>query len=318
MSLEREQHRALREASQWYARLADEQVDSDAERAWRHWVAADEANQRAWQYIEAVSQRFDGLRDVGNSLPVGDTLKRLQRRRLTRRGSLKCIAALGVTSVATWMFAPYEHWLAGERTAVGEVRQLSLMDGSRVWLNTDSSLDSDLGAGRRRLSVHRGDVFVEAVAGKSPMTVTTAAAELSCERGRFALRGGGDAQAQVLAVYDGRVDLRTRGGQVQQLAAGKQCRFGRDAIVAVEAAEPRYEAWTRRLLLAHNESLGELLSELSRYRHGIIHVSPDVAALRVTGSFPTSNTDMALEMLGASLPIRVDVPLPWWVNVSAA
>ena len=86
MSLEREQHRALREASQWYARLADEQVDSDAERAWRHWVAADEANQRAWQYIEAVSQRFDGLRDVGNSLPVGDTLKRLQRRRLTRRG----------------------------------------------------------------------------------------------------------------------------------------------------------------------------------------------------------------------------------------
>ena len=42
MSLGREQHRALREASQWYARLADEQVDSDAERAWRHWVAADE------------------------------------------------------------------------------------------------------------------------------------------------------------------------------------------------------------------------------------------------------------------------------------
>ncbi len=88
--------------------------------------------------------------------------------------------------------------------------------------------------------------------------------------------------------------------------------------MAVEAAEPRYEAWTRRLLLAHDEPLGELLSELSRYRHGIIHVSPDVAALRVTGSFPTSNTDMALEMLGASLPIRVDVPLPWWVNVSAA
>ena len=318
MNLDSEQHRALREASHWYARLADEQEDADVKRAWRHWLEANDANRQAWLHIEAVSRRFDGLRHAGSSLPVGDTLNRLQQRRISRRGALKCFAALGMTTAATWMFSPHEHWLADERTAVGEVRELSLADGSRVWLNTDSSLDMRVGEGRRHLAIQRGDIFVDAVAGKLPMTLSTAAAELSCERGRFALRRGDDTQGDVLAVYGGRVRVQTRRGDVQQIEAGQQCRFRRDAIMAVEAAEPRHEAWTRHLLLAHDEPLGELLAELSRYRHGIIHVSPDVAALRVTGSFPTLNTDMALEMLGASLPIRVDVSLPWWVNVGAA
>ena len=68
-------------------------------------------------------------------------------------------------------------------------------------------------------------------------------------------------------------------------------------------ADNAREAWTRGLLLAEDIALHELIAELSRYRPGHITLAAEIANLKVYGAFPLQDTDRALNMLGATLPI---------------
>ena len=101
----------------------------------------------------------------------------------------------------------------------------------------------------------------------------------------------------------------------QVVASGQQLRFTRSAIGAAQAAEPARQAWASGVLLAEDTALGELVRTLSQYRSGYLGCDPRVAALRVTGAFPIHDTDRALEMLTAALPVRVRTTLPWWTTV---
>ena len=61
--------------------------------------------------------------------------------------------------------------------------------------------------------------------------------------------------------------------------------------------------------------LGDLLAALGKYRSGHLGVAEQVADLRVTGSFPLTNTDLALESLVPALPVKIERHTQWWVNV---
>ncbi|MCY1372875.1 Protein FecR [compost metagenome] len=119
----------------------------------------------------------------------------------------------------------------------------------------------------------------------------------------------------LLNVYEGAVEVRTAQGQVQVVEAGRQVAFSENHIPTPTAATATREAWRRGLLLADNLPLGQLLQELSQYRHGHLGCDPTVAGLAVMGSFPLKDTDQALRLLEAALPVRVQKPLDWWVNV---
>jgi transmembrane sensor len=75
-------------------------------------------------------------------------------------------------------------------------------------------------------------------------------------------------------------------------------------------------AWSRKLLIATQMRLGDFLQELGRYRHGHLACDPALANLRLVGSYPLGDTDHALDMLQATLPVQVKRTLPWWVTVT--
>jgi transmembrane sensor len=47
-------------------------------------------------------------------------------------------------------------------------------------------------------------------------------------------------------------------------------------------------------------------------------VAPDVADLRITGSFPLHDTDKALSALLPTLPVQIERHTPYWVTVAKA
>ena len=71
-------------------------------------------------------------------------------------------------------------------------------------------------------------------------------------------------------------------------------------------------------LNAEGMPLAHLLQTLGRYRHGHLGWHPEVATLSVMGAFPLNDTDRALELLQAALPVRVQRLTPWWVTVEPA
>ncbi|MCY1454052.1 Protein FecR [compost metagenome] len=75
------------------------------------------------------------------------------------------------------------------------------------------------------------------------------------------------------------------------------------------------DAWTRGMLVVDNVRLADLVAALGQYRSGYLSVADEVADLRVTGSFPLSNTDLALASLVPALPVKIERHTQWWVNV---
>ncbi|RYY93978.1 MAG: iron dicitrate transport regulator FecR, partial [Comamonadaceae bacterium] len=212
---------------------------------------------------------------------------------------------------------------ADHHTGTGERRDLTLPDGSRVWLNTATAVQTNWGADLRRLVLLGGEILVQTAPdeepgphGPRPFVVDTAFGRLQALGTRFAVRHG--AQQSRLDVFDGAVAIRTAAGPTLRVAAGSAARFNGDAVGPLLAADRAREAWSRGRLPADGLPLRELLAELSRYRRGHISVAPDVAGLKVMGVYPTDNTDQALDMLARSLPIRVQRSLPWWTTVEGA
>jgi len=133
---------------------------------------------------------------------------------------------------------------------------------------------------------------------------------------RFSVRL--DGEQTLLAVYEGAVEARTRGGAQTTLPAGRQLRFSPDSLGPVQPADPAREAWRRGVLVAKNITLSKVVAELRRYRHGHLGLAPEVAKLRVFGNFPLTDTDDTLDMLAAALPVRIRRTLPWWVSIEPA
>lgn len=317
-------HRVLEEAAHWFAALRCGEPDETQRDAWREWLARSEEHGRAWLYVERIGQRFGAVQASGAPGAALGALEAVRHRRLGRRQVLGSLAGLGVSGLLGYLawrqgalpeFAMA--WMADYRTATGEIREVRLADGSRLWLNTASAVNADFDTRRRRIVLVSGEILLQTAAdARRPFLVDTAHGRLRALGTRFSVRVG-DA-GTLLAVYGGAVEIAAAGGARQVVPAGRQARFTGEAIAALQPADRARQAWTDGVLLARNITLGELLGELARYHRGHLGVAPEVAHLRVLGSYPLRDPDRALAMLEAVLPVTVHRPLPWWVSIEPA
>ena len=316
----------LEQAAQWYATLSDEAVTAQDRTAWNAWLARSEDHARAWQHIDAVSRRFAPLRIADHSSGAAAVAGVAAARRgsTTRRRSvtgLGAMAALGLIGALGWRYTPLPRyvaaWRADESTAIGEQRALHLADGTRLWLNTASAVRLRYNVEERRVVLLTGEILVQTGldAQQRPFYVQTPFGRLEALGTRFNVALA-DAVAQ-LDVFEGTVEIRTAGNQVQRVGTGGGAHFSIDEVSTQATADRVREAWSRQRLPADDMPLGQLLAELARYRSGHISVAPEVAQLRVMGVYPTDDTDRALAMLERNLPIRVRRSLPWWTTVEA-
>ena len=313
----------LEEAAEWYAVFRSGMVSEEERRRWQAWLDMREENRLAWQRVEAISN--------GLSLPKIEPAAAnaaLNAAALQRRRTLKVLSLFAVTGLAWWgagSIPQVQTMLAGfgadYRSSVGEVRDLTLADGTRLWLNTDSALDENYDEATRRVKLRKGEVMIatnpDDHSPTRPFIIESAEGSLRALGTRFNVRQL-DGKTR-LSVFQGRVEIvpRDPGAASRIIESGEQVDFASNGIMTVMPASPTSEAWRRGLLVADNMPLGEFVAELARYRSGYLACDPAVAQLRVVGGFPLKRPDQALAMLEASLPIQVHKTMPWWVTVRA-
>lgn len=316
-------HAQLAQAAQWYACLRDGQASAGERAAWQAWLAAAEAHALAWQYVEDISRAFEPVRSLPNPRHAVHQLHAANDRVRARRqilASVGILAGTGLLGLWGWRQGAMPAGLlalgADHRTATGEQRSLTLADGTRLWLNTASAVDIQFHAQERGIVLHRGEIFVETAQDARPLRVYTPHGQMRALGTRFNVLLDGDATQ--LAVYEGRVEVRTAAsGVVQIFSPGEQTRFTAQAVASPAAADMAREAWTQGALVADNLPLWQVVQQLRRYRSGHLGVSDAVADLTVYGNFPLHDTDHALQMLASALPVRIAQPLPWWTTLEA-
>jgi transmembrane sensor len=170
---------------------------------------------------------------------------------------------------------------------------------------------------QRLLVLHHGEILVEthADAQHRPFLVRSHDGHMRALGTRFEIRQcEGHTQ---LGVSQGRVEVMPSDAATPAriIDAGQEVRFSQSAISPTAALPPTRQAWTQGMLIVQDLPLAQFLDELSRYRHGHLGCDPAVATLRVVGSFPLHDTDQALAMLEAALPVQARAVLPWWVTL---
>lgn len=303
--------RAIREAATWYARLAAHTASASDRAGWARWHAADPAHARAWHKVESINQRMA-------SVPADIGMPTLSARGSSRRTVLRSAVLVMATGSAAWMAwreTPWQSLAADYRTATGERRSVRLTDGSQLMLNTASSVDVRFDDTQRLLSLHRGEILIDTHADPQtrtrPFLVRSPHGTALALGTRFLVRTEpGWTQVTVL---DKAVRVtRDAASPPVTLQAGQQLRFGPSQPGQVDAAGLAADAWRNGGLIAIDMPMGALLTELARYRRGVLSWDPALDNLPVSGAFPLDDTDRALAALVNNFPIRIGgVPLVW-------
>lgn len=317
--LNRLSHASLQAAAQWYVRLHDPERDEHEYHHWQAWLEQHAEHRDAWHYVERVSQRFAPLQGEETQQAASQALR--SRRGPTRRQTLAGLLVAGAASLLGWSNArtgplprAWASLTADLATGTGETLHTRLSDGSQLWLNALSAVNQQFDAEQRLLQLRFGELLVDTARDPRPLRVATADGLLRALGTRFSVRC--EPTHSLLSVYAGAVEVRTAdSGQIQVVDAGGQLRFTRNAVDRLQTVSPQRESWSRGILQAEGLPLGELIAELASYRQGYLGCAPALAHLPVLGTFPLKDSDRALALLQAALPIRVERLTDWWVSI---
>lgn len=311
--------RAARVAAHWMMRLQGGELDADARQELARWRAVHPDHETAWQRAEQVCRTF-GMLPPPLAMPVLD-----RPAGAARRAALKTLALLIVAGPAGWAMLkvpPWQAWTADLRTATGEIRHLSLPDGSTLSLNTASAADLGFSDALRLIHLRSGELHVATSPDprQRPFFVRTSNGSIRALGMRFTVRQEDSlfgARTQV-AVSQGAVEVRPAEGLPVIVQAGWQASFDEASAGTPQPLAPHASAWTKGLLYADDTPLADVLAQLARYRHGVVRCDPAVARLRVSGVYRLRDTEQLLSLLQASLPIRVQRHSRWWISVGPA
>ena len=285
--------------------------------AFAQWHAAAEEHARAWRQLGMLDQRFSAASGPARTALLQSREGIRRRVRKLGTGLASVVLVCGLALFAGPRYLPVDYWLADQRTATGEQRTLRLADGTLISLNTHSAMDVRFDDKQRRIVLQEGEILVETGHNDPrPFIVETADGSLRALGTRFLVRR--EEAGTRLSVLQSAVAAHPQAGADEQIyQAGQQVLMRRDGLGPLIALKPGADAWTRGMLVVDNARLEDLVNELSRYRPGHLGVTAQVADLRITGSFPLHDTDLALTALLPTLPVQIQQHTPWWVTVEA-
>ena len=240
-------------------------------------------------------------------------------------------AAVLVVAIGAVILTARRPGLQVMSTAVGQQRQVTLADGSRLTLNTNTLLAVKLTSQRRDIYLRRGEAHFDVVHDASrPFFVHAGDAVISDVGTQFEVRLESDRDIDVL-VDQGEVEVRGlaaaagaagpgsgAGGRnadwVRALSAGEQLLIAGPHL-AITAVSPRQIAddlaWRDGAVVFEGEPLSQALAEVGRYtRAQVVLAEPQVASLRISGRFRTNDVPGFFRALQEALPVRVSQPQP--------
>lgn len=279
------------------------------------WINRSPSHRKAYAEAEALLRDMSGIAAAGQpSVPEAIVGKTSVHR---RKYGLAMLAA----AVALAVILPYspltDRWFSDYYTAVGEQKTVTLEDGSRVTLNTDTALSVDFSATGRRLTLKRGEAVFKVAADRNrPFEVVTNVAVVKALGTVFDILETPGATRILVEEHAVSVKGRHAGDYPPdaRVQAGQQAVY--DPAHGLMPATPfdlsQNTAWQRGKLVFKNRPLVEVITELDRYVPGrIVITDSKLADLRVSGVFPINDPQAALTMISQILHVAMTRITPW-------
>jgi len=295
------QSNAREEALAWFVRCNSGDATMADRAAHASWLAASDRNRTEYARLAGVWSDLDHVPDLRRSTTHRPARPAVTSRRAFLAGGAAALAAASVVVITN----PPDFLAADHATGTGELRKVSLSDGSSVELDADSALALDFELRARTVRLLRGRAFFDVARDPSrPFSVLAGGGSVTALGTRFVVHEW--AGAVTVAVEESAVSVRAPDRSEAVVEAGYTVSFDPERLGLVQRADLESEnAWRRGKLIFEDRPLAQVLADVGRYRPGIIRVTdPELLDLRVSGIFDISNPDGVLDVIRRTLPVR--------------
>jgi transmembrane sensor len=335
------------EAAEWFVIIhADDEPSGETLQAWLHWMDQHEGNRVAFESIaqawhgtpasslampsaeELQSDTYEGEQAVDEWLashpvsvrPMRAGHQEAHRASRVRRWAWLAAASLAAVAVGLLVMNRYLALRGSQSdrftTRNGEQIEITLADGSRVWLGPKSTLQVNFTRQRRGIQLATGEAFfsVRKDPGR-PFVVRSTGGDITAVGTAFNVRAVTDrvtvsVSEGVVAVAPGS-PLAIQRADAVRVASGQQLTFTADesikALAIAESPTPGERArWREGVLVYRDEPLRDVVMDVARYSDKQLEISGDVIGnLRYSGVVYKGAVDEWTAALPESFPVRV-------------
>lgn len=185
-------------------------------------------------------------------------------------------------------------------TPKGGRQTIALADGSRIELNTDTTLRIALNEGARQAWLEKGEAYFQIRHNaQKPFTVYAGRRRVIDLGTKFLLRR--ESSRLDVALLEGRVQLETKaGGTPTVLNPGDAAVVTADSVSVTRKTPKDIIAklgWRRGVVTFDRTTLADAVSELNRYnRHKLVVSDPRAARMTIGGTFDVNNVDTFIDI----------------------
>lgn len=273
------------EAAAWVARLHGSARSRALEAGLRKWLSADPTHAHAFEIATEAWEVGGSIRGI--AVPrMADPFVDAPPRTLAGKRQL-AMAATVLAVLAGVLF--YFKLHTPISTAVGEQRMLTLTDGTRIFLNTDTRLFVQEDASQRRVRLTNGEALFEVAKNPHrPFVVTAGGQEVVALGTAFVVRS--DTQKLSVTLMEGKVAISpvSESAQAQTiLTPGQRLTFvSRKPPQLDKPAIEEVTAWRRGEVILDKTRLQDAVAEMNRYSAvKLVIDDSQTANIRVSGIF---------------------------------
>lgn len=301
---------AIEAAAAAWLRQKQGDWSEDRQRQLDEWLAQSQAHCVAFWRLEAAwerSARLEALRPLSQRAAVSASCKPF---RIFARVAAAMVVAAGLGAALTLVWP--QPGDAVYATAVGQRKHITLGDGTRIELNTNSVLRLVPAAAERKVVLERGEAFFDVTHNaERPFVVIAGTHRIKDLGTKFTVRQNRDnlqvalteGQAEIGPI-DGRGRDRSLVLKPGDLAIASTSGL---AVVRRSADEMSDEmAWRRGMLIFNHTSLADAAAEFNRYNAAkLIIADPAIAERTIGGKFSTADINGFVEIIQKLLGVRV-------------
>jgi transmembrane sensor len=292
-------------AAAWLSR-EDRGLTPEDQLALDAWLG-DSLNRVAYLRLKSVWVRADRLAVLKSPLPL--TAPRAARRPMV----LAAIAAGLTVMLATGGYLTWR--LQAEKsftTGIGATQQVQLADGTRMELNTNTRVHTDVTAARRAVTLDSGEAYFDVVHdARRPFIVYAGNRRITDLGTKFSVFRDGDDVRVLVREGQVRVDMLDK----TAMSAPVVAQAGHAVITkggeTLLLAKPDHDianalSWRSGMLVFSQQTLAEAAEQFNRYNAKQIFVEGDARKIRIGGSFKADNVDVFALLLRRGFGLSVN------------